>query len=72
MFNLQICCFSDRREGELPELRLLHLFDDGPVRLDRNGRLALLDLHRTVVVLAAALLLLPLTHLTLAFPKSNA
>ena len=56
-------------QRKLAQLRLFHLLDDDPVRADRHGGLALLQLHVAVVVLATALLLLPLADLALALPE---
>ena len=67
---LQVNGFSKFWQVHLSKLRFFNFFDNDPIRLDSDGRLALLDLHRTII-LSTFLLLLPLANLTLALPKNK-
>ena len=67
---LQVNRFSKFWQVHLSKLRFFNFFDNDPIRLDGDGRLALLDLHRTII-LSTFLLLLPLANLTLPLPMNK-
>ena len=67
---LQVNRFSKFWQVHLSKLRFFNFFDNDPIRLDSDGRLALLDLHRTII-LSTFLLLLPLANLTLPLPMNK-